>query len=91
MVFYSLHNTACVPVDESSSQAGLTQAEGHCSSLCERLMNLVVGCSELVQSAVSPGPPTEGLLKVCLPPPSMYGYSRMVVFGFHQCMGIIDW
>ena len=27
-------------------------------------MNVVVGCSELVQSAVSPGAPTEGLLKV---------------------------
>lgn len=29
-------------------------------------MSVVVGCSELVQSAVSPGGPTEGLLKVCL-------------------------
>ena len=28
------------------------------------MMNLVVGCSELVQSAVSPGSSTEGLLKV---------------------------
>ena len=49
---------------EASSQPALTQAEGHCSSLCDRMMNLVVGSSELVQSAVSPGAPTEGLLKV---------------------------
>lgn len=49
--------------DGSSSQPALTQAEGLCSSLCERMMNVVVGCSELVQSAVSPGAPTEGLLK----------------------------
>ena len=51
--------------DESRSQPALTQAEGLCSSLCERMMNVVVGCSELVQSAVSPGAPTEGVLKVC--------------------------
>ena len=69
---FPLHRIQCysysyiLPIEEggSSQVVGLTQAEGHCSSLCERLMNIVVGCSELVQSAVSPGTPTEGLLKV---------------------------
>jgi len=55
------------PVEEifdgvSSFQLG-TQAEELCSSLCERLMNFVVASHELVQSAVSSGPTTEGLLK----------------------------
>ena len=51
--------------DGTSSQPALTQAESLCSSLCERMMSVVVACSELVQSAVLPGVPTEGLLKVC--------------------------
>ena len=51
--------------DGTSSQPALTQAEGLCSSLCERMMSVVVACSELAQSAVMPGAPTEGLLKVC--------------------------
>ena len=54
----------CVHTDGVSSPQLGTQAEGLCSSLCERLMNFVVSCHELVQSAVSPGPATEGLLKV---------------------------
>ena len=54
----------CVCADGVSSPQLGTQAEGLCSSLCERLMNFVVSCHELVQSAVSPGPATEGLLKV---------------------------
>ena len=41
-----------------------TQVEGHCSSVCERLMNFVVAYHELVQTAIPSGPSSEGLLKV---------------------------
>ena len=41
-----------------------TQAEKLFSNLCERLMLFVASCSELVQSALPPGPATEGILKV---------------------------
>ncbi len=46
----------------SSSLA--SQAESLYSDVCERITHLVAACSELVQTAVSAGSATEGLLKV---------------------------
>jgi hypothetical protein len=56
------HGTSCIDKEEA---VPVSQGSRKCySSLCNRLVIVVNGLNELVQTLLSPGPNTTGVLKV---------------------------